>query len=190
MSVPWFLFSLSLFFPVGAFSVTCQAYAKQTISRRYAVVLGLVMIASSVLALVGLTVVAQPFAEFLARPEASDGVRLLPSELKKMSSAIQVALWVLPFVSASIGTNLISDALTRGVQYGRRRTWGEKLQEREIYFSVEKSKIKTAERAQKQIFQHPGAVARLNAGSCAKRAMRRGVRRKMRSFGLRNGPTL
>lgn len=176
MSVPLLLAGFWLFIPLTTFLGLFSAYSGPRISKQHAIVIGLGLVASSCIAFFGLTGIVQPFAEFLARPEAPDGARLSVKDVSQISSFIQLMLWMLPFVSASLGTNLISDALTRGVRYGKRRKAKDRLQRWFLRVSLEQLNFEKAQRAQAQIFSQSGSVARLNAAACAKRAKRRGIR--------------
>jgi hypothetical protein len=58
-----------------------------------------------------------PFAEAMADGSVEMPHRLRPDQLKEFESHVNFFLWLLPFVTASLGTNILSDALLRGFTY-------------------------------------------------------------------------
>lgn len=130
MDLIWTLIPISLIPAVAAFIAVLGSYSYGRISKRGAILAGMSLIAGSIISLFGLASVTQPFAEFLARPEMESTTRLSQDQLKHATTAINIALWILPFISASLGTNLISDALTGSVRYTKRS----KPRDRSLYW--------------------------------------------------------
>jgi hypothetical protein len=58
-----------------------------------------------------------PFAEGLVGSAAPKKLQLKLDQVKEFESHVNFFLWLLPFVTASFGTNILSDALLRGFTY-------------------------------------------------------------------------
>lgn len=167
---------LSIFISILAFASVFTVYAGPSISRRQAYTQGMVLIAASCITVAGLTWVAQPFAEFLARAEIREGVRLSSRDTAYFSRVIQLILWVLPFVTASLGTNLISDALTRHLKYEKGDVEKDLLRGWRAEVRLDLSRSNAAKQAHHQIFGREGTFTRLNAESGLRRAVLRAIK--------------
>lgn len=176
MSATWMVIVVSIFIAILAFASVFTAYSGPSISRRQAFMQGMILITASCIAVAGLTWVAQPFAEFLTRPEIREGVRLSSRDTAYFSRVIQLILWVLPFVTASLGTNLISDALTRNVKYEESDDEKDPMRGLRAEVFLDQRKSSAAKQAHSQIFARDGTFARLNMESGVRRAVLRAIK--------------
>jgi hypothetical protein len=58
-----------------------------------------------------------PVAEGMAEKAVRKQLQLTPDQVKEFESHVNFFLWLLPFVTASFGTNILSDALLRNFTY-------------------------------------------------------------------------
>jgi hypothetical protein len=111
MFTAWLYIALAL--PISAIFSVLWAYLNEPLMRRRrAITLGLTLILSAGISFYLLGFMPS-FVSYLIRKE-------YPADMiKHYEQATTVILWLLPFVTAALGTNLISDALTREVRYGK-----------------------------------------------------------------------
>lgn len=92
-------------------------WPSKDISRVGAALIGLMLIGAAAWSVYTLQMKWLPFAEAMTDPRVAESYRLSPEQFKVFSGSVSFLLWFLPFVTASWGTNLLSDAIARNYSY-------------------------------------------------------------------------
>ncbi|WP_146128451.1 hypothetical protein [Burkholderia gladioli] len=93
----------------------------EDVSRPGAILLGALLIAQAGWTAYQIQIHWLSMAESLADPKVAAKYRLTSAQLQAFESSVSFFLWVIPFATASWGTNIISDAVARNFTY--RQKW-------------------------------------------------------------------
>jgi len=103
------------------FVVLVVFLTNEDISKIGAILLGLVLIAQAGWTAYQIQVRWLPIAEAMATAKVATNFRMSPEQVKTFTSSANFFLWIIPFATASWGTNIISDAIGRNFTY--REKW-------------------------------------------------------------------
>ncbi|WP_143028364.1 MULTISPECIES: hypothetical protein [Burkholderia cepacia complex] len=93
----------------------------EDISKTGAILLGSVLIAQAGWTAYQIQVRWLPIAEAMTAAKVATNFRMSPEQVKTFTSSANFLLWIIPFATASWGTNIISDAISRNFTY--REKW-------------------------------------------------------------------
>jgi len=104
-----------------AFVVLVIFFTSEDISRIGALLLGVGLIAQAGWTAYEIQTHWLALAETMAAPKVAAKYRISSDQLQTFSNLVSFSLWIIPFVTASWGTNIISDAAARNFTY--REKW-------------------------------------------------------------------